>query len=613
MNMPICICSSTISPSSYTMTTALTSFLLTSFLLTSFLLTSFLLLVLATFGRHVSEATSPRLRCPLTCLCKGNYSRALVSCTNSYLTDIPQFPVGTRRIWIKENNITRLRADAFSELHKLTTMRITNNNIQSIDERAFEGLAAIEYLCLFEEVLSSFEIGVFRFFTNLTVLKMGVKLTEVPQREICVLKRLRVLKLVLFQFPAAIFHPCFEELTELRVLSLSFMELRNLSRATFHPLRASLTQLRLISCGLRRLQVDLFNNLSRLVLLDLSRNAISSLQSNIFAPLIQLAQLNIAENKLKVISGELLRPLRYLTQLNIGFNPFVNVTLGEEFLNMTRLRHFTLENVKLRSLNNDTFRHLRHSPIVDIDMSACSLRTISNGAFRPLRNLTVLSLDHNPLSGSVLHDAFYGLRGSPLRELHLGDVNLATFSPILFEGLNDSDITTVVLTGSHIASIKRGVFRNLRNVVKLVLRANKIKIIEDQSFEDLIMLSHLNLDKNSIDVMRSARRLGISPGLSALSMKGNLIKKIHLLGYNNLTSLNLTRNSIRVIVADAFVQTPRIKMLDLSENKIRFIQPGAFDPLPYLRKLLLNRNFIQINDTSLFQVCWAILFWNTKL
>ena len=570
------------------------------------MMTSVMLLLVTIFGRHVSGATSPLLRCPLTCQCDGNYTNTVVSCVNSYLTDIPQLPISAWKILINGNNITRLRADSFSELRKLKTIRIFENNIQSIDEKAFKGLSSLDMLYLFEESLSSFENGIFRFFTNLTKLSMRVKLTEVPQREICLLKRLRVLKLALFPFPSARFHPCFEELTELRMLSLSFMEHSNISSATFYPFRASLTEVRVIHCGLRRLHVDMFKDLSKLVILDLSQNDIISLPDSIFAPLSHLSLLNIAGNRLKVMSGELLRPLRFLNQLYIGFNSHLNVTLGEECLSMTRLQQLVLSGINLTSLNNDTFRHLRHSPLVEVDMSNCHLRAISNGAFRPLRNLTVLTLNNNPLNNSVLRDAFYGLQGLPLHELRLSGVNLHDLSPTLFDGLNDSDITTLSFKSSNIPAIKRGVFRNLRKLTKLDLSSNKIGVFEDNSFEDLETLSSLDLNRNRIVELRSAKRLGISPGLSVLGAARNLIDHINkesLLGYDNLTALFLAGNNIRKISANAFTPTPCLKMLDLSDNKIEYIQPGTFDALPDLHELLLYRNVIQIREPTLFQVC----------
>ena len=406
---------------------------------------------------------------------------------------------------IASNNITRLRADSFSELRKLRTIHIFENNIQSIDQKAFKGLASLDTFHLSEVSLSSFENGIFRFFTNLTKLILRVKLTEVPQREICLLKRLRVLNLAQFKFHSARFHPCFEKLTELIVLSLSFMENSNISSATFYPFRASLTEVRVIHCGLRRLHVDMFKYLSKLVILDLSQSDITSLPGSIFAPLTHLSQLNIVRNKLKVISGELLRPLRLLGRLYIGFNSHLNVTLGEEFLNMTRLQHLLLSGINLTSLNNDTFRHLRHSPLVEVDMSNCHLRAISNGAFLPLRNLTVLTLNNNPLNNSVLRDAFYGLQGLPLQELRLSGVNLHDLSTTLFDGLNDSYITTITFKSSNIPAIKRGVFRNLRKLTKLDLSSNKIGVFEDNSFEDLETLSSLDLDRTRIVELCSAK------------------------------------------------------------------------------------------------------------
>ena len=130
-------------------------------------------------------------------------------------------------------------------------------------------------------------------------------------------------------------------------------------------------------------------------------------------------------------------------------------------------------------------------------MSTCSLRTINRGALLPLRNLTKLSLDTNPLNASVLHEAFYGLQGTPLHELCISNTNVRVFSPTLFEGLKDNNIKTVTFRSSHISVIKKGSLHNLRTVTTLDLTANKIGVIDDYSFEDLTMLSRLMLDRNS--------------------------------------------------------------------------------------------------------------------
>ena len=245
-------------------------------------------------------------------------------------------------------------------------------------------------------------------------------------------------------------------------------------------------------------------------------------------------------------------------------------------------------------------------------MSTCSLRTISNCALCPLRNLIMLSLDINPLSGTVLHDAFYGLQGAPLRKVRLTVANLRDFSQPLFEGMDDNNITTLYFIYSHIITIKRGTFRNQGKLNKLVLSNSMITTIDDHSFEDLFSLSNLNLDNNNIVELPSTKRLGITPGLLLLSMDDNSIKEINqesLLGYDNLTKLTMADNNIRTISVNAFGPTPRLKVLSLYSNKIKYIRPGTFDTLPDLRKLLLQRNLTQIDNTSLFQVCRAILFW----
>ena len=156
----------------------------------------------------------------------------------------------------------------------------------------------------------------------------------------------------------------------------------------------------------------------------------------------------------------------------------------------------------------------------------------------------------------------------------------------------------------------RGVFCSRRQISKLDLGANKITKIEDHSFDCLLRLSELNLDMNRFVTLGSATRLGISPGLSSLSMTKNSIMKItqeSLLGYDNLTMLRLTGNNIGKISPNVFVPTPRLKVLQLSDNKIQYIPPGTFDTLTDLIALQLRRNFIQPNNPSIFQVGLAIL------
>ena len=250
------------------------------------------------------------------------------------------------------------------------------------------------------------------------------------------------------------FERCFENLTKLKMLKLSAIEQHNISDATFRPFRFSLTQLYINRCGLRILDVDTFKDLSKLTVLSLKDNSITYLPDMIFTSLSRLTTLDISKNQLKVISDTLLRPLRNLEYLFIGGrrkNP-MNFILGEEFLNMTRLRQIAFSRGTIHALNSDTFRHLRHCPITDVSFSYCdiSLHTISKDAFLPLRNVESMSFDMTPLTGSALHDGFYGLNGSPLRTLNLTQVNLSDYSAALCQGLDENNITVLCPGGCNI-------------------------------------------------------------------------------------------------------------------------------------------------------------------
>ncbi|KAI0220993.1 hypothetical protein LSAT2_027566 [Lamellibrachia satsuma] len=226
------------------------------------------------------------------------------------------------------------------------------------------------------------------------------------------------------------------------------------------------------------------------------------------------------------------------------------------------------------------------------------------GAFRPLVKITELILSDNPLNSSALHEALFGLQGAPLRELVMSNLNLGELSATLFEGLGDTNITVVWLKSSHIASVKKGAFRNLQKLTSLHLGANQLALLQDRVFEDLLDLVYLNLENNHIVDLPSVKRVGLSPGLSVLVLDMNSIKHItydSLKGYTNLTNLHLRHNNIYKISVDAFKSLFRLKTLDLRENRIRWLSHGTFDTLTRLEILLLAKNDITLETSSLFQ------------
>ena len=454
--------------------------------------TSFLLVLLTTLCSHVNGDTVPRPRCPIVCEC----DRSRVDCNSRDITEIPQLPISTEIITMERNNMTRIRARSFSEVPNLKEITLRHNNIRSIDERAFEGLGLLRKLTLHEDLLS-FESGVFRFFVNLTFLEMDLRNVQcyIPQREICRLNQLQQLTLTGFLLRSMKFERCFEDLTQLRVLKLFSMNLGSISGATFRSFRIFLVELYLNHCQLRTLDVDTFKDLSKLTVLSLKKNPITYLADTIFTSLTRLTYLDISKNKLTVISDTLLRPLRNLEYLFFD-NPMnlMNLTLGDEFRNMTRLRNIDVSG-KIQSLNTDTFRHLRNCPITDISFYECDISRIDKNAFLPLRNITSLSFSWTPfLTSSALHDACYGLNGSSLRGLYLTDVNLNDYTAALFEGLDENSITSLMMALSRITVIKKGMFRNLGTVSTLMLCDNDISKIENDAFKELVMLSTLRMD-----------------------------------------------------------------------------------------------------------------------
>ena len=275
------------------------------------------------------------------------------------------------------------------------------------------------------------------------------------------------------------------------VLKLSNMKQNDTTRDTFRPFRLSLTKLYINDCGLRNLDADTFKDFTKVTVLSLRNNSITHLPDTIVTSLTRLTTLDLSENELNVISDTVLRPLHKLEYL--FFSDHMN--FGEEFVNMTRLRHIDFSDGTIWSLNRDTFRYLSQCPITDIRFRICNIYQISKDTFLPLRDITSLSFVDMYLSTSHLQNVFYGLKRTPLRRLCLSSLDLTHYSAAFFEGLKQNNITNLVMNASGITVIKKGLFNNLGTVSSLDLSDNKIKNLEDDSFKDLVKLPTLIIDK----------------------------------------------------------------------------------------------------------------------
>ncbi|XP_053561073.1 trophoblast glycoprotein-like [Bombina bombina] len=114
--------------------------------------------------------------CPFECYC--SVPSGLVQCQFLPLQEIPgEIPHWVQNLSVIGSNITKLRSEAFrsngTNLTNLTTLFLTNDNIQTIEAFAFSGLTNLSILDLSYNFLNSIAEDAFVGQNQLSILKMN--------------------------------------------------------------------------------------------------------------------------------------------------------------------------------------------------------------------------------------------------------------------------------------------------------------------------------------------------------------------------------------------------------------------------------------------------------
>lgn len=183
--------------------------------------------------------------CPRLCHCDSK----LLYCEGLNLTDIPRNLSNAMGLSVRENNLTELHEGQLAGLPQLTWLYLDHNNIDIIEEGAFDKLRRVKELDLSSNRIESLPNGTLRSLSNL------------------------------------------------RILDLSYNRLQALETDLFHGLR-KLTSLHLRHNALRFIPVRIFQDCRSMLFLDLGYNQLKSLARNSFAGLFKLTELHLEHNEL---------------------------------------------------------------------------------------------------------------------------------------------------------------------------------------------------------------------------------------------------------------------------------------------------------------------------
>jgi len=369
------------------------------------------------------------------------YGRLLwLEISNSSLTHVPRSVcrlTTLRALSLTNNRLSRLPDNCLTNLTELTYLRATDNAIVRLQDGVFDGLTNLRHLYLSRNRISS--VGSVCRLTTLKELYIDHnRLTGLPDN-------------------------CFTNLSNLINLAASdnaivtlqdgvFDGLRNLSRLYLSRNMISsigsvcrLTTLTYLLVDHNRLTglPNCLTNLSNLVWLKASDNAIVTLQDGVFDGLTNLFNLNLSRNRIEILQDGVFDGLRNLYALDLNKNKIssIGMSVFATSSNLSNVFFMSLSENNLTSLESWLF---------------------DRGLIGNFEHLVIINMSHNKISkftNQMGHSSSKRYRGIPFAFVDLSYNSVQYIKDILngwqlvLEGLNcyliDSCFSNLQLVISH--------------------------------------------------------------------------------------------------------------------------------------------------------------------
>ncbi|XP_055372332.1 toll-like receptor 7 [Condylostylus longicornis] len=523
------------------------------------------------------------------------------------LYSLKKLKISTKNNQYGPNKFLDLYQMSFTNLNELQYIDLSENNIRQLPDGIWCPLVNLKQLNLTMNRLKSIEeIGLNDRICNgqsgseLQELDLSYnELRLIPDnRAISRLRRLQQLKLQ-YNNITQIQPDAFTGLTSLRMLNLSQNHLETLPAGAFANNR-ELREIHLQNNELYDIPKGLFHRLEQLLVLDLSGNQLTShhIDNTTFSGLIRLIVLNLSHNALTRIGGKTFKELYFLQILNLRNNSIGHIEDGA-FLPLYNLHTLNLAENRLHTIDNRLFNGL--FILSKLTLNNNLINNIESQAFRNCSSLKELDLSSNQIAD--VPEAIKDL--TMLKTLDLGENQIAEIYNGSFRNLNQ--LTGLRLIDNQIGNITKGMFWDLPNLNVLNLAKNRIQSIELNAFERNKDLEAIRLDRNYLTEVN-----GIFAALASLLWLN--LSENHLVWFDyafipkNLKWLDIHANYIESLGNYYKLQEEiSLKTLDASHNRITEIGPMSVPNT--IELLFINNNLITtihpntfVDKTSLVRV-----------
>ncbi|XP_023332215.1 chaoptin, partial [Eurytemora carolleeae] len=479
---------------------------------------------------------------------------SLHSYGNLRLSQFEDFPPGLEEISLVNSDIKVIRNNAFYHVPSVSSLDLSGNKIQRIEEIAFK------------------EIG-----NSLRSLRMrhALHLTELPNQPFQNLVSLILLDLSdnhLVSIPLDTLH----KMKNLRELYLQDNKLTGFMRGTLHS--QANPELRILDLSfnhIRRIEHDMFR-FEKLETLLINDNRIQTIESRAFVEMRALKHLNLEGNQIVSLNDESFQNLHSLQILNLAYN-------------------------NLRSVNFDSLDYVGSlSPTLHLDLSHNNIPTLaSNQSQRFSSNSRIRSLDISYNNITSIQPGFFETMSSSLRTINIAYNKIPRVNKETIGSLRK--LVVMDLSNNLIDSIEENTLEPITNLQRLNLANNNLGSIKDKTFRMQRSLQVLDLSGNQLQEL--PEHIFQVCRLEIFKISSNLLMEIPVKALNPVQStlrhLDLSRNNISLISESQLSQIRSLVVLDLSNNRIKEIDSRAFCCLPELVSLSLSHNPLQMFSDEL--------------
>lgn len=255
-----------------------------------------------------------------------------------------------------------------------------------------------------------------------------------------------------------------------------------------------------------------------------------------------------------------------------------------------------LDKNKLKFLSERAFGTLPSLKTLSLDHNNISF--ITPGAFKGLSNLIELKMAHNEYISYLHTRTFTGLKR--LVRLDLSDCNLFNIPDRIF--IEQIALKELLCFQNNLRRIP-GAIRGMENLTHIYLERNKIEAVAYNSLLGLGSLKYLNLQENRINVIHDQAFQDLVR-LENFYLNDNLLYTLPRLAFQGLSCLkmlNLGGNQLTNVSKTWFSDLVELEVLYLDRNQLVFIEEGTFENLTSLITLHLNSNNLTTLPFPVFQ------------